>query len=178
MEFSTVVIESPQIMVLKPETKKLFFQNSPLGEKIPHLFFKAILSITVSVPLGISMLVVGSFSLPRNSDPRIETDTNLTAVSSMGENVDHEDCSLVHIPLWLTVSGGLLLIAPVIYFLYDKFCKPDGVNTSEAACCLPLPHVSCFSSEEYLPAGRHHLLADWPRLGTRRICLDIWGETN
>jgi len=96
---------------------------------------RLLLSIMVSVPLGISMLVVGSFSLPRNSDPRIETDTNLTAVSSMGENVDHEDCSLVHIPLWLTVSGGLLLIAPVIYFLYDKFCKPDGVNTTVKNIC-------------------------------------------
>ena len=31
------------------------------------------------------------------------------------------------------MSGGLVLLSPVIYFLYDRFCKPEDVNASQSA---------------------------------------------
>lgn len=32
----------------------------------------------------------------------------------------------VHIPIWLLVSGCLFFIVPIIYFVYDKYCKSES----------------------------------------------------
>ena len=45
----------------------------------------------------------------------------------------------MHIPVWLTVSGGLVLLSPIIYFLYDRFCKPEDVNASQSVNIRPGP---------------------------------------
>ena len=39
-------------------------------------------------------------------------------------------CSLemVHIPIWLLVAGILVLAVPLVYYIYDAFCKPEDVN--------------------------------------------------
>ena len=39
-------------------------------------------------------------------------------------------CSLemVHIPIWLLVAGVLVLAVPLVYYIYDAFCKPEDVN--------------------------------------------------
>ena len=37
----------------------------------------------------------------------------------------------------MTVSGGLVLLSPLIYFLYDRFCKPEDVNPSESLRSVP-----------------------------------------
>ena len=31
-----------------------------------------------------------------------------------------------NIPVWLTVAGGVLLLVPFVYFIYDKYCKDEG----------------------------------------------------
>ena len=103
-----------------------------------------LLSLALSVPLGLSMLVVGSISIQSCSGP--PTETNLTLSSSVGDGMDlimAEAPLLVHIPVWLTVSGGLLLLAPSIYFIYDKFCKAEDVNTSQLTE-LVMSSVTCY----------------------------------
>ena len=32
----------------------------------------------------------------------------------------------IHIPMWLIVAGSILLFVPLIYFIYDKYCKDEG----------------------------------------------------
>ena len=103
--------------------------------------------------------------------------------SSSGQYFIQETTDLVHIPVWLTVSGGLVLLSPVIYFLYDRFCKPEDVNTSKFH--LPLKSdgeftlfSSYFSPQERLPAQRDPLPADGARLGARGIRLDIWSSAD
>lgn len=31
-----------------------------------------------------------------------------------------------NIPIWLIVAGGVLLLVPLVYFIYDKYCKEEG----------------------------------------------------
>ena len=38
---------------------------------------------------------------------------------------------MVHIPIWLLVSGILVLAVPAVYYIYDAFCKPEDVNPGE-----------------------------------------------
>ena len=35
---------------------------------------------------------------------------------------------MVHIPIWLLVAGILVLAVPLVYYIYDAFCKPEDVN--------------------------------------------------
>jgi len=99
---------------------------------------RLLLSLVVSVPLGLSMLLVGGFSLQRCSGSTTTTQlpANLTVSSLTQTDIEvdidfiQETSNLVHIPVWLTVSGGLVLLSPVIYFLYDRFCKPEDVNAT------------------------------------------------
>ena len=84
------------------------------------------------------MLVVGGVSLQSCTGPASHQPANLTVSSHTETDIEvdidfiqEEHSDLVHIPVWLTVSGGLVLLSPVIYFLYDRFCKPEDVNTSE-----------------------------------------------
>ena len=32
----------------------------------------------------------------------------------------------IHIPMWLIVAGSILMFVPLIYFIYDKYCKDEG----------------------------------------------------
>ena len=148
--FSVVVIANFWIHILTPLLFMLFLCCSRLGVCSCPLwtFFnnlieawtsnvRMLLSVLLSLPLGVSMLVVGSFSLQSCSGPGTVTVTNLTVSSSVGDKahlldvVHQERSTSLHIPLWLTVSGALVLLAPVFYFIYDKFCKPEDVNKSE-----------------------------------------------
>ena len=38
---------------------------------------------------------------------------------------------MIHIPLWLIVAGIAVLVLPVIYYIYDAYCKPQDVSQSE-----------------------------------------------
>jgi heme/copper-type cytochrome/quinol oxidase subunit 4 len=32
----------------------------------------------------------------------------------------------INIPIWLIVAGCMLMFVPLIYFVYDKYCKDEG----------------------------------------------------
>lgn len=150
--FSVVVIVNFWIHILTPLLFMMFLCCSRVGVCSCPLwtFFnnlmeawtsnvRVLLSVLLSLPLGVSMVVVGGVSLQSCSDPG--TVTNLTVWSSVGDSpqllddVEQETSSSLHIPLWLTVSGALVLLAPLIYFLYDKFCKPEDVNQTIKNIC-------------------------------------------
>lgn len=46
--------------------------------------------------------------------------TSLTSDNTFSNNI------LVQIPVWLIVAGCMLMFVPLIYFIYDKYCKDEG----------------------------------------------------
>merc|ERR1712020_353253 len=46
--------------------------------------------------------------------------TSLTSDTTFSNNI------LVQIPVWLIVAGCMLMFVPLIYFVYDKYCKDEG----------------------------------------------------
>jgi hypothetical protein len=53
---------------------------------------------------------------------------------------------MLHIPVWLLVSGLLLLLLPVIYLIYDTYCKADTVSPGKS---------NYFQSRVTLPKNPH-----------------------
>ena len=39
-----------------------------------------------------------------------------------------DDGELLYIPVWLIITGCLLLLAPLIYYVYDAYCKPEDIK--------------------------------------------------
>ena len=39
-----------------------------------------------------------------------------------------DDGELQYIPVWLILTGCLLLLAPLIYYVYDAYCKPEDIK--------------------------------------------------
>lgn len=83
----------------------------------------------VALPLGISMVAMGGHSL-KNCELTAANYTELVLHSDLGRDQDPQilGLELLHIPIWLLVAGILVLAVPVVYYLYDAFCKPDNVN--------------------------------------------------
>jgi len=96
--------------------------------------FRLVVVSGVSLPLSVSMLVVGGAGL--GSCPAHLTNTTAGSGSGLPEeftvtgDIGTQDpvTELHHIPVWLVVAGILVLLAPVFYFIYDKFCKPENVS--------------------------------------------------
>ena len=92
------------------------------------------LCCVVSVPLGGGMLGVGAASL-HSCGPALE----LALSSQPGARGNITDTLLAPpspapalIPLWLVGAGTLVLLAPVVYTVYDVFCKPEtGVTPGQ-----------------------------------------------
>lgn len=83
---------------------------------------RIVICSAIALPLGSSMIVVGGHSLHAcaNDPPGNHSDT-------LGMSVKTLHIEMVHIPLWLVVAGSLLLFTPVVYYIYDRFCKPEHV---------------------------------------------------
>lgn len=84
----------------------------------------------LSLPLGISMVGVGGTALSTCDDAGLPNITLAPACNSSMEEKSLESLGMldmIHIPLWLVVAGIMLTIFPLIYYLYDAFCKPENV---------------------------------------------------
>jgi len=88
----------------------------------------------VAVPLGLSMISVGGHSLQDCDSLVNHTDTEAMVLEANLSKEIHEEHSgilsleMVHIPIWLLVAGILVLAVPLVYYIYDAFCKPEDVN--------------------------------------------------
>lgn len=88
----------------------------------------------VAVPLGLSMISVGGHSLQDCDSLVNHTDTEAMVLEANLSKEIHEEYSgilsleMVHIPIWLLVAGVLVLAVPLVYYIYDAFCKPEDVN--------------------------------------------------
>jgi len=96
---------------------------------------RLVICVAVSLPLGVSMIGVGVYSLQRceteNDENSFKLDQNNSAVVTDDVmNKDMQDVELHHIPIWLIVAGILVVLVPVFYFIYDAFCKPEDVKQS------------------------------------------------
>eukprot|EP00092_Neocalanus_flemingeri_P009257 GFUD01009963.1.p1 GENE.GFUD01009963.1~~GFUD01009963.1.p1 ORF type:complete len:360 (+),score=44.02 GFUD01009963.1:326-1405(+) len=94
--------------------------------------------LIIALPLGVSMVGVGVYSLQSCSNetaeisfksPNNTSGTNMTATESELDQ-DMLDVEMHHIPVWLIVAGILVVLVPVFYFIYDAFCKPEDVKQS------------------------------------------------
>jgi len=91
----------------------------------------------IALPLGLSMVGVGSHSLhncinehhsilpPPREDESFALETKRNGSRTTEYDLDLE---MIHIPIWLIVSGGLVLVAPLIYYIYDVFCKAEHAS--------------------------------------------------
>jgi len=90
-----------------------------------------------ALPLGVGMLVVGGFSLQSCRSDITNIAITARDRNNSDTNYDLSEFSpeLTHIPVWLLVAGGLVLLAPLVYLVYDVFCKPDDVNLGVKNTC-------------------------------------------
>jgi hypothetical protein len=101
------------------------------------------ISVIISLPLGVSMIGVGVYSLQSCATAAMsQTDQqNSTSVSDhhaspeFWENPENIDVEMHHIPLWLIVAGLLVTLVPVVYLIYDVFCKPGDVKQGTKNFC-------------------------------------------
>ena len=86
------------------------------------------LCCVVSVPLGGGMLGVGAASL-HSCSGALASWTLSSQPADRGNLTDTLQTPLspapAHIPVWLVGAGTLVLLAPVVYTVYDVFCKPE-----------------------------------------------------
>ena len=93
------------------------------------------LCFVVSVPLGGGMLGVGAASL-HSCSGALASWTLSSQPGDRGNITDTLQAPLspapAHIPVWLVGAGTLVLLAPVVYTVYDVFCKPEtGVTPGQ-----------------------------------------------
>ena len=52
---------------------------------------------------------------------------------------------MLHVPVWLLISGGCVLFVPLVYFVYDKYCKDQdgGPLIKKAATCMVITCLLC-----------------------------------
>lgn len=84
--------------------------------------------VCIALPLGLSMVLTGGISYHActdfNDTTSINTNHEDVIVSDFGLGITAAD---KQIPIWLSVSGCAVLIVPLVYFVYDKYCKAqDG----------------------------------------------------
>ena len=101
-------------------------------------YFRVGISVIISLPLGVSMIGMGVYSLQSCEKASTENITNTSAmISDDTEGLSPETIEMEkhHIPLWLIVAGFLVTLVPVIYLIYDVFCKPEDVKQSKCKVC-------------------------------------------
>ncbi len=87
------------------------------------------LAVIVAAPLGLSMVLTGALSVP-----------TCTAVAANSSSVDVTTLDVgdffvtdsirpgkhpLHIPVWLGVTGVAVLLTPLVYYVYDRYCKAE-----------------------------------------------------
>lgn len=97
----------------------------------------------VAIPLGLSMVTVGGHSLHScelvlNATHGLDTE-DMVLHSDLGQGIHSTypgilNLEMLHIPIWLIVSGVLVLAVPLVYFLYDAFCKPEDGSAAMKRC--------------------------------------------
>ena len=66
-------------------------------------------------------------SLPTSPTKSPETSQSIFPLSNSSLVVIGEDSLTdMSIPVWLIVAGCMLMFVPLIYFIYDKYCKDEG----------------------------------------------------
>ena len=75
------------------------------------------------------MIGVGVYSLQSCPTPDMNN-TSIVYDNQEGLSMDTIDKEMHHIPLWLIVAGLLVILVPIIYLIYDVFCKPEDVKQS------------------------------------------------
>lgn len=96
--------------------------------------------LVISVPLGGSMLGVGVNSLLTCSQEITKNYEISTEDGNKTKDIELSDFSteLPRIPTWLLVAGVLVLLGPLVYLIYDVFCKPEDVNLGVKNLCQAL----------------------------------------
>jgi len=94
-----------------------------------------LISVVVSVPLSCTMITVGANGLTSCKPQQKIVDSvllNSTDNSTASGEERLFDLGYKNLPVWLMTAGALLLILPVMYSVYDKFCKQSSaqLNTS------------------------------------------------
>lgn len=108
------------------------------------------LCVGISVPLGLSMVLAGALSVEKcragdeDSGPLPENNNGTDRIVEEGPHlgfVNHtfssnsrnsyllalsEELRSMHIPIWLMVAGGAVLMVTPVYHVYDKYCKEEG----------------------------------------------------
>jgi len=92
------------------------------------------ISVFISVPLGVSMTGVGVYSMQSCLTSDLKNETTVYD-NEEGLSQDTIDMEKHHIPLWLIVAGFLVILVPIIYLIYDVFCKPEDVKQSTKNFC-------------------------------------------
>ena len=106
--------------------------DDPILNYISCIDVRMFLCCLISLPLGAAMIGVGSTALASCEGFLNQTQSpNLTSscINDTSKEADTDwSLEMIHIPLWLVVMGVMLLILPVVYILYDTFCKPENLN--------------------------------------------------
>ena len=104
---------------------------------------------------------------------------------------DHDNyLEMVHIPVWLLVSGCAVFFVPGIYFIYDKYCKDEsgGPLIKSASNCLVISFLLCglawslvgflwiFGAVNHATCGRDSATYDFAfaTLIILNFIMDIW----
>lgn len=117
---------------------------------------RMLMAFLIAWPLSIAMITTGSLSISHcqlsNNSNETETVTGEVIVKSPSnlntlpssptkssqlisssyqskiedELLQDELLDNIHIPTWLIVAGSILMFVPLIYFIYDKYCKDEG----------------------------------------------------
>lgn len=102
------------------------------------------ISVAIALPLGVSMVGVGVYSLQSCATEKaivkenVDNSTVVENTDSVAEfwlDQDNLDVEMHHIPIWLIVAGILVVLVPAVYFIYDAFCKPEDVKQSTKNFC-------------------------------------------
>ena len=122
---------------------------------------RLLISVGISFPLGAAMIIAGGISVEKcDSESTANVTAAATAVLGTINDIDTtlraktttvapsilpdlED--LVHIPVWLIVAGAVVLMVPLVYFIYDKYCKEEssGPLIKSIANCLVIGYLLC-----------------------------------
>ena len=124
------------------------------------------ITFAIAWPLSFAMIIVGALSVSECQKSSNTTDFNQdeTTQKSSSPNINNiptsptksPDTSTpstlnsstpeeVLIPVWLIVAGSMVLFVPLIYFIYDKYCKDEGGGPliKNMANCLVIFYLLC-----------------------------------
>jgi len=156
---------------------------------------RMIICSLVAFPLAISMVTVGAISIEQCSKEKSGEDYNNQTFNSSSnitnDGGDHDNyLEMVHIPVWLLVSGCAVFFVPGIYFIYDKYCKDEsgGPLIKSASNCLVISFLLCglawslvgflwiFGAVNHATCGRDSATYDFAfaTLIILNFIMDIW----